>query len=100
VDGVCGNAVAPVHTPCAEAGGVVCNGAGTCVGCVSDADCHGKHARCIAAICQSCDDGVQNGNETDVDCGGECEKCSLGQRCVQNMDCAPKMTCENGSCTD
>jgi hypothetical protein len=97
--GVCGSAVAPAHTPCAEAGGVVCNGAGTCVACVSDQDCSGEHPHCTASGCISCSDGVQNGNESDVDCGGECQKCSVGQRCVTKMDCAAHLDCENGTCS-
>jgi len=33
-------------------------------------DCGGD---CIA--CATCDDGMQNGNETGVDCGGDCDPC-------------------------
>ncbi len=100
VVGVCGGAVAPAHTPCAEGGGTVCNGAGSCVACVSDQDCSGDHAHCSPAGCTSCNDGVQNGDESDVDCGGACQKCSLGQRCVMKKDCGPHLDCENGICTD
>jgi len=28
--------------------------------------------------CPTCDDGIQNGNETGVDCGGDCNPCSTG----------------------
>jgi hypothetical protein len=35
----------------------------------------------------SCSDGVQNGDETDVDCGGGCPRCWLGQRCAETSDC-------------
>ena len=27
------------------------------------------------AVCPSCDDGVQNQGETDIDCGGPCFAC-------------------------
>ena len=30
----------------------------------------------------SCYDGLQNGDETDVDCGLDCGKCSVGQGCT------------------
>ena len=33
-------------------------------------DCGGD---CV--ICLTCDDGIKNANETDVDCGGECQTC-------------------------
>jgi predicted outer membrane repeat protein len=42
----------------------------------------------------SCDDGVQNGDETDVDCGGSCDPCGEGAACVEDDDC------ENGTCLD
>jgi hypothetical protein len=35
-----------------------------------------------------CLDGVRNGSETDVDCGGACPaKCAEGQHCLENADC-------------
>lgn len=36
----------------------------------------------------TCDDGVRNGTETGVDCGGSCRvKCALGDACASNADC-------------
>lgn len=38
-----------------------------------------------------CQDGIRNGTETDVDCGGSCSAkgftCGEGQSCVSNSDC-------------
>ena len=35
-----------------------------------------------------CADGVKNGSETDVDCGGDqCAICSPGQACLAQSDC-------------
>ena len=45
----------------------------------------------------ACDDGVQNGTETDVDCGGTCGACDLEQSCVENSDCASEV-CDEGVC--
>lgn len=40
-----------------------------------------------------CQDTVQNGDETDVDCGGSCPtKCAQGQKCINPADCV------TGSC--
>ena len=40
-----------------------------------------------------CVDGVQDGTETDVDCGGTCEaRCGTDQKCLRNEDC------QSGSC--
>ena len=35
-----------------------------------------------------CDDGVLDGAETDVDCGGGCVPCADGQRCASAVDCS------------
>jgi len=54
----------------------------------------------------SCDNGIQDGDETDVDCGGSCQdKCGGGQGCEVGDDCTSQecgmgMTCEGPSCTD
>jgi len=35
----------------------------------------------------SCDDGVHNSDETDVDCGGACDPCGAGSQCALGADC-------------
>ncbi len=39
-------------------------------------DCGGSCEPCT--VDPTCNDGIQNGNETGVDCGGSCEPCSTG----------------------
>ena len=34
-----------------------------------------------------CDDGVRNGDETDIDCGGSCGPCMPGMACLTQTDC-------------
>ena len=35
-----------------------------------------------------CSDGIENGTETDIDCGGlDCHPCSIGQSCDTGRDC-------------
>ncbi len=56
---------------------------------------------CTFDICRegSCDDGVKNGDETDVNCGGTtCGPCGDNQACLVGSDCASG-TCDNGACT-
>lgn len=52
----------------------------------------------------SCSDGDQNGNETDVDCGGSCPGCGTGESCTVAGDCASGVcssgTCQAATCTD
>jgi len=84
----CTSTFAAKGMACADSGGTLCNGSGTCV-----------------AI--SCADGVQNGNETDVDCGGgTCAPCPDGDTCKVGTDCTDKVcsaatsTCQTPTCAD
>jgi VCBS repeat protein len=44
----------------------------------------------------SCTDGMKNGNETDVDCGGSCpNRCAVGKACGANNDCQTEACCNN-----
>lgn len=56
---------------------------------------------CAAGVCEnqrcagpSCADGVQNGDEAAVDCGGGCGRCPDRSACRQDGDC------QSGICTD
>lgn len=55
---------------------------------------------CTAVSGGSCSDGIKNGAETDVDCGGNvCSACNAGRTCTLNSDCVSGLTCFNGVCT-
>ncbi|MEM9190374.1 MAG: hypothetical protein AAGF12_14410 [Myxococcota bacterium] len=67
----------------------------------TDCSCQPDADICVAARCQ---DGLQNGDETDIDCGGMCGACVDGQGCSVADDCT-SMSCSGGvcaapSCTD
>lgn len=64
---------------------------GNCVlGCPSqDPDC----------LPESCSNGIKDGQESDVDCGGNCAKCDLDKKCLKNNDCSSNV-CENSICKD
>lgn len=47
-----------------------------------------------AAPAATCTDAVQNGGETDIDCGGNCPGCALGQGCASTSDCAGGVVCD------
>ncbi len=38
--------------------------------------------KCGTPTTPTCDDGIQNGNETGVDCGGSCEPCDTSSNCT------------------
>lgn len=76
-DGQCGIQFSQPGTVCEQGG--VCDDSGTC-------------------ILPLCDDGVRNGQETDIDCGGpDCDACELGQMCLVNSDCQSEF-CDAGIC--
>src|SRR5262249_23226118 len=84
----CANTNAPAGTSCSDGGGTTCDGKGKCV---------------VA----SCTDGVLDGMESDVDCGGsDCGKCADGKKCLIGSDCVDGLcdstthTCQNPTCVD
>jgi hypothetical protein len=100
---------AAAGTPCDDGGGAVCDGNAACVQCLSDTDCTDPTPTCDVAtgtcISPACDDGTQNGDETDTDCGGSCLPCDVGQTCAVNADCTTMICngssqCANPSCND
>lgn len=74
-----------------DCGGASCGACNTNSACAKDSDCLSKVCDPAAHTCSapSCVDGVQNGDETDKDCGGAtCGKCPDKQHCSSNTDCA------------
>jgi hypothetical protein len=47
----------------------------------------------------SCSDGLQNGSESDVDCGGSCTRCLNGKTCTTRNDCAGAL-CSGNICAE
>jgi hypothetical protein len=87
----------------------MCNGAGVCVACFHASDCHQGQVCSAMNTCvpPSCTDGVLDGLETDVDCGGgTCPPCAVGKMCLLDSDCASgacdatTFTCVASLCVD
>jgi hypothetical protein len=87
--GVCAIQDAPLGTTCNDSGGDACDTFGFCV--------------------SSCTDGILDGTETDVDCGGAycdaAEKtCADGKHCAAGTDCFDKVctggVCQAATCSD
>jgi hypothetical protein len=81
LDECLGGAPSNPNTAAGEAcvsGGSYCDGSGSCVECLVPAQC--ASSVCSGGACQSatCNDGVQNGSETGLDCGGpSCLPCPV-----------------------
>jgi uncharacterized protein (TIGR02145 family) len=56
--------------------------------------------RCISGVCTppACNDGIKNGTETGVDCGGSCSPCADGGSCLVGSDCQSG-SCASGTCS-
>jgi hypothetical protein len=106
--GICSNPPEAPETPCPDPKGV-CDGKGTCVECLvrsganEYADCAGNYPNdpiCDGATdkCVSCNDGVKDGKETGVDCGGpDCGACPA-QPC-DAKGCGDKTFCDTAEIT-
>lgn len=47
----------------------------------------------------TCGDGIKNGTEVDVDCGGSCaSRCAIGATCASTDDCSSDGICDSGVC--
>ena len=62
------------------------------------ASCPATTTSSPSAAITTCADGMVNGEESDVDCGGRaCGRCSLGSTCHAHTDCATS-NCLHGIC--
>ena len=53
---------------------------------------------CTGTQCKnSCFDGIKNGTETDIDCGGSCGVCASGGGCATDNDCSALNVCDAGT---
>lgn len=52
---------------------------------------------CLFYLNPQCTDGITNGSETDIDCGGSCKPCTLNHSCRVGSDCF-NGNCVGGTC--
>ncbi|WP_438004698.1 hypothetical protein WME89_38945 [Sorangium sp. So ce321] len=97
VDAALGEAARDCGGPCRPCIiGEACRSSADCKSSVCDGD------RCAPA---TCDDGVRNGDETGIDCGGPpCPPCPAGRGCRTGASCESGVCwagmCREASCTD
>lgn len=91
---------------------------GSCPACDVGNDCRRNvdcaSNRCVAGACApspltnlstTCNDNIKNGNESDVDCGGQCVPCDDSGSCRTGGDClsafcSAARICESADCND
>jgi hypothetical protein len=56
--------------------------------CAVNGDCQSLACQGGACVLATCLDGMKDGTETDIDCGGgACAKCPSGHACLADTDC-------------
>ncbi|MCB9593619.1 MAG: hypothetical protein H6719_12875 [Sandaracinaceae bacterium] len=90
-----------------DCGGAICDACEDGRECAAGTDCTSGVCDAPTSTCVSagCGDGVLNGDESDVDCGGSCAPCADGRDCAAGTDCmsaycSPSMTCATPTCMD
>lgn len=106
----CGNGVQDADETDVDCGGSCDLTCGSGQGCGGDDDCEDGTVCTSADVCGqdaggNCEDGVQTGDETDVDCGGSCpDACGDGGGCDGNDDCVSGVcdadVCQDPTCED
>ncbi len=72
-----------------DCGGGGCAPCSDNLACKLGTDCISQNCEPTSLKCMpiSCKDGVKNGAETDLDCGGNCPSCGYMQACIKSTDC-------------
>ncbi|MGH2534716.1 MAG: hypothetical protein ACRDJW_20855 [Thermomicrobiales bacterium] len=95
-----------------DCGGPDCPPCANGLNCFIDADCQSDFCDLTDNTCRSaanCFDGIHNGDEPDVDCGGptRCPRCANGRACFVDADCESNFcnfsagaVCDDPSCSD
>ena len=84
-----------------DCGGGTCGPCDDGQGCAADGDCVSSVCDETSSTCEAatCSDGVLNGTETDLDCGGAaCSGCDAGESCDGDDDCLSLVCSDGGLC--
>ena len=111
-DKTCGDSVKNGLETDIDCGGTTCPACLVNQRCTVGTDCQSGFCNTAVtpALCAapSCTDGVKNGTETDIDCGGSCPDCANGKGCLAGSDCQSGVcnttltpaVCAPASCSD
>ncbi len=97
----CDNGLRDGSETCVDGGGRDCSPCAPLEPCLVGLDCDSGVCNQAVYVCErpTCSDGVTNGDETGVDCGGlsGCKRCAVGARCRAGSDCDSR-SCQLGYC--
>ncbi|MBR9682709.1 MAG: hypothetical protein GOV02_03470, partial [Candidatus Aenigmarchaeota archaeon] len=101
----CDDGIENQDETCIDGGGIcgpLCAAGEGCSDTNLDCESGGVAVVCVDNVCSSCTNLVQDGDETDVDCGGTCNSelllsCILEQTCDADSDCSTSY-CREGEC--
>ena len=86
-----------------DCGGPVCHSCADTQRCDFDSDCSSQNCAGPAGghtVCSSCRNGVQDGTESDIDCGTDCPlQCADTSRCYADSDCMSMHCGGDGLCS-
>jgi len=80
-----------------DCGGQVCNKCENELGCIRHTDCTSGYCDILQSICKDpppCANKVLDAPETDIDCGGPCDRCLESKNCEEQTDCAEGLHCK------
>lgn len=83
---VCGNSVIESGESCDDSNSISADGCSNTCQIETDYVCNGAPSSCD--YLPTCFDGIKNGTESDIDCGGnDCYKCETGKACTFGSEC-------------
>ena len=84
--------------PDVDCGGKVCSRCDEGKFCILDGDCATDYcdpAKKVCAVAPPCADKQLSEGETDIDCGGPCNRCAEGKTCQEHGDCVKGLSCDS-----
>ncbi|MEM4259660.1 MAG: hypothetical protein QXG00_00330 [Candidatus Woesearchaeota archaeon] len=94
------NGVTDIDETDIDCGGFNCPRCSNGKKCLFNEDCISNNCN-VSKICEAprCDDNRVNGNESGIDCGGNCDPCGLGVSCAGlDSNCEPNLICVDNKC--
>jgi len=80
-----------------DCGGQACKPCENTKSCIKGSDCASGYCDILQNVCTDappCANKALDTGETDIDCGGPCDRCAEGKTCEESTDCAEGLHCK------